>query len=865
MKPASAKNSPFGATFTPVKLQRLATWPPATVKGAWWQELAKRVAMYPTKGATAWGIPFELPKQGRAILLQAGGEVSIPLVGLATYLCLLHEWRQLPAEIRMENPAEGLVVGEYEIVYVDGTRHVQPIRARFEVEMVESPGQAWLAPPQKMMHPVDFIAPKGEWGIAQFGCQWPEGQPLLYAMPNPHPEKPLASLSIRAMQKSPLLVAGLTLYRGTSHPLQHLPRRCYRVVSRGKAVDVAKAEVDLGVVARIEKGHARDEKWLLSPYRGIGQRAEPAKRQDLIHASGAKDATLSVQLAGKNRKAEFSLGEAFASGSAGEKSGAPLRLEMLDGHHQWMRVVVKDSSTGKPTPVRIHIATPHGQYVAPYGHHEVINPQWFMDYGADVVVGGVGFGEVTTRGRNCAYVNGEFTTELPAGELYVEISKGFEYAPIRRKVTIRPGQEVLELTVDHNLNWRRRGFVTADTHVHFISPHTAALEAQGEGVNVVNLLASQWGRLFTNVGDIRGRANVIEDDTIVYVGTENRNHMLGHISMLGTKGLPVYPMCCGGPSEAFLGDPDFMSLAEWALENRRRGGLVVRPHFPFCGNTEDPVSVIAGLVDALEIQYPQDGYPIQEWYRYLNCGYRVALASGTDKMGAYCVLGWTRTYAQMDPNKPLDYDDWAAAVRGGRTFASSGPLIDFTVEGQPVGSTISLPEGGGTVEVHAFAQSVWPMGKIEIVQNGRVVASEGIGGEGKMPSPHAGETPASHTYRLEVTAKVRVERTGWLAARCKGPDKHPAEPTAAHTSPIYLRCGQSRAFDGPAAEHMLALVEGTQEYFHTIATSFDEGSRKRMGKLYREASEELRNRLIREGGYAAELLSQPYKRMEHHH
>ena len=857
MKPASAKKPPFGATFKPVKLQRLATWPPAKVKGLWWQDLAKRVATYPSKGATAWGIPFELPKQGRAILLQTGDEVSIALSGQATYLCLLHEWRQMPAEIRQENPAEGLVVGEYEIVYADGTRHVQPIRARFEVEMVESPGQAWLAPPHKIMHPVDFLAPKGEWGIAQFGCQFPEGQPLLYAMPNPHPEKPLASLSVRALRKSPLLVAGLTLYRGTSHPLQHLPRRCYRVVSRGKAVEVTKAQVDLGVVARIEKGHARDEKWLVSPYRGIGQRAEPAKRQDLIHASGAKDATLSVELPGKKGTVKFSLGEAFASGSAGEKTGAPMRLEMLDGHHQWMRVVVKDSSTGKPTPVRIHITTPHGQYVAPYGHHEVINPQWFMDYGADVVVGGVGFGEVTTRGRNCAYVNGEFTTELPTGELYVEISKGFEYSPIRRKVTVRPGQDVLELNVDHNLNWRRRGFVTADTHVHFISPHTAALEAQGEGVNIVNLLASQWGRLFTNVGDIRGRANVIEDDTIVYVGTENRNHMLGHISMLGTKGLPVYPMCCGGPSEAFLGDPDFMSLAEWALENRRRGGLVVRPHFPYCGNTEDPVSVIAGLVDALEIQYPHDSYPIQEWYRYLNCGYRVALASGTDKMGAYCALGWTRTYAQMDPNKPLDYDDWAEAVRGGRTFATSGPLIDLTVDGRPVGSTISLSGSGGTVEVHAFAQSVWPMGRIEIVQNGRVVSSE--------DAAASAAPDAAGTYRLEVAAKVRVESTGWLAARCKGPDKHPAEPMAAHTSPVYLRCGDTKAFDGPAAEHMLALVEGTQEYFHTIATSFDESSRKRMGKLYREASEELRNRLIREGGYDPKLLAQPYRKMEHHH
>ena len=109
-------------------------------------------------------------------------------------------------------------------------------------------------------------------------------------------------------------------------------------------------------------------------------------------------------------------------------------------------------------------------------------------------------------------------------------------------------------------------------------------------MNVVNLLASQWGRLFTNVGDVTGRVGVVEDDTIVYVGTENRNHMLGHMSMLGTQGFAGLSPCApAGPTEAAIGDPDFVSLAEWALENKRKGGVVIRPHFPYCGYTEDPV------------------------------------------------------------------------------------------------------------------------------------------------------------------------------------------------------------------------------------------------------------------------------------
>ncbi|WP_338319984.1 hypothetical protein, partial [Bradyrhizobium ottawaense] len=55
------------------------------------------------------------------------------------------------------------------------------------------------------------------------------------------------------------------------------------------------------------------------------------------------------------------------------------------------------------------------------------------------------------------------------------------------------------------LRWREQGWVSSDTHVHFLSPQTALLEGKAEGVNVVNLLAAQWGELFTNVADFDGR------------------------------------------------------------------------------------------------------------------------------------------------------------------------------------------------------------------------------------------------------------------------------------------------------------------------------------------------------------------------
>ena len=818
----------FGAKSRPQDLSQHFNWPRGRLAGEWWQKLAEHVRTYPEGEQSSWGIPFLMGGKCRVIMAKKGRpDVRVPLRGRADFVCVLHEWRQLAQDICREDPTEGLVVGEYEIEYADGSRAVQPVRGRFEVAMAESPGPPWLAVPFHMWEGIDPVNyPAGmDWARAQTGTTGATGVPLLHAMPNPHPEKTLKALVVRGLLESPLLLAGLTLYRGGSHPLRHLPRRSYRVVTPGGSPEIEAAEVDLGGVARIEKtGGPRGKKWLASPHAGLVRSADPdGGSESLLEVFGAEDATVSVQVKGRRGKAKFVLGDAFERGSAPAKSGAG-KLQVLGQKRQWMRIVVRDGATGQPTPARVHFSGSRGEYIAPYGHHAQINGGWFQDYGADVAVGG----------RNYAYVPGEFTSDMPVGDVHVEICKGFEYAPVRQKVTIRPGQKVLELKLPRRIDWRSQGWVTADTHVHFISPHTAALQAQCEGVNIVNLLASQWGRLFTNVGDLTGKENVVEDDTIVFAGTENRNHMLGHMSMLGTRDLPVFPMCCGGPGEAWVGDPDFMMLAEWARENRGKGGVVIRPHYPFCGHTEDPVPILAGLVDALEIRDLRGSdFPTQEWYRYLNCGYRVAVCGGTDKMGAYCALGWMRTYALLDPGQPFNYDNWAHAMRHGRTFSSTGPLIDMQVDGKRVGASIKMRGSGGTVEVAAQAESVWPLGRLEIVQNGRVIASE---------------RAAKGAKALKVAAKARIDASGWIAARCSGWEKHPGGYVAAHTSPVYFKVGATRAFDGPAAEHMLGLVEGGMEYLKTISTAFDEASRKRMVKLFKEAQQELKGRLLVEGG-----------------
>ena len=181
----------------------------------------------------------------------------------------------------------------------------------------------------------------------------------------------------------------------------------------------------------------------------------------------------------------------------------------------------------------------------------------------------------------------------------------------------------------------------------------------------------------TNVGDFDGRntwgsrAAGGDGEYLVRVGTENRQHVLGHISLLGYEGAVIAPMTTGGPDESALGDPVESLLTEWARQCRRQNGLVVVPHFPN-PRAEHAAAIVTGDVDAVEMTSWEDlysgidPYSLSDWYRYLNCGYAVPAVGGTDKMTTATAVGTVRTYARIDPGVEFTYEAWKQAVRRGR-------------------------------------------------------------------------------------------------------------------------------------------------------------------------------------------------------
>jgi hypothetical protein len=251
---------------------------------------------------------------------------------------------------------------------------------------------------------------------------------------------------------------------------------------------------------------------------------------------------------------------------------------------------------------------------------------------------------------------------------------------------------------------------------------------------------------------------------------------------------------------------------------------VILPHLPD-PNGEPAAMIATGRVDAVEFLRHDAGYSWVrgmynhlEYYRYLNGGYRLPLVGGTDKMTSDVPVGLYRTYVYVPPDQDFTYETWCANLAAGRTFMSGGPILSFSVDGHAIGDTLRLSGNGGTVEVAALAESIFPIHTLEIVQQGRVVAST---------EDHAG------TRRLELKSSLKVDGHTWLAARVSGPGytrpilHHDAwrRGVVAHTSPIYVACGDDwRLFSRDTAQYMLTLIDGSLTYIRELSSRDQPGT-----------------------------------------
>ncbi len=380
--------------------------------------------------------------------------------------------------------------------------------------------------------------------------------------------------------------------------------------------------------------------------------------------------------------------------------------------------------------------------------------------------------------------------ELPDGEYSVTAWRGLGYQPETRRIRTRAGGIVAEFALQPlRLPAWAPARASADLHVHMNysghyrnDPERLAAQARAEGLDAVYSLVVNKEQRIPDIAWFGTAPRRIGGAWILH-GQEYHSSYWGHLGLLDGGGHYLTPDFSAYRNTAFASAwPD---NGEIAAQARAQGGLVGYAH-PFDLPVDPdkdaalsnalPADAVHGRLDYYELMGFSDHRATAGiWYRLLNLGMRIPAGAGSDTMANYASLrgpvGLVRTLLAVDGEAtPASLH---AALKAGRSTVSNSALLALEAGGQAPGGTVALA-APGKLRYRIALRSIVPMQKIELVQDGRVVASFAPGDS------------------LEAEGELEVTQSGWLLLRACNEGADPLVfdlyPYAS-TSPVYLEVG----------------------------------------------------------------------------
>ncbi len=466
-----------------------------------------------------------------------------------------------------------------------------------------------------------------------------------------------------------------------------------------------------------------------------------------------------------------------------------------------LRVAVTERSTGRSIPARVSVTGPDGRSYAPDGAWRHADDAY----------------DRSERKFEYGYFHlaDSATLTVPVGAVQVEVSRGPEYRVATRTVDVREGTTTsVRVPVDRLANLAGQGWYSGDLHVHMNyggayrnDPARLAFQARAEDLHLVeNLIVNKEGRV-PDVSYFRaGPDPASSPGTLIVHGQEYHTSFWGHVGLLGLRRNLVLPGYTAYANTAVASlqptNADVFDLA------RDQGAVTGYVHpfdvFPDPADStrplthELPVDVALGKVDYYEaLGFVDDPMATAEvWYRLLNCGFRLPAGAGTDAMANFASLrgpvGMNRVFVRS--GAPLEHRRWLTALKHGRSFATNGPLLEFSLEGHGLGDEVAL-SGGRRLTARVVLRSNVPVDHLEIIFNGEVIREIDL--------------PGARTA-ADTTLSLPGERSGWYLLRARSDRAHypvlDLYPYAT-TSPIYLTVGNAPVRSRKDAEYFLAWID----------------------------------------------------------
>ncbi|NOX53074.1 MAG: CehA/McbA family metallohydrolase [Planctomycetes bacterium] len=167
-------------------------------------------------------------------------------------------------------------------------------------------------------------------------------------------------------------------------------------------------------------------------------------------------------------------------------------------------------------------------------------------------------------------------------------------------------------------------------------------------------------------------------------------------------------------------------------------------------------------------------YGFQTYYALLNCGFRMRPTAGTASGVHPVPLGFSRVYVFLP--KGFSYDRWIEGLDAGRSFVTTGPMLDIRFNDKPPGHGFNvMPGTPARCRVQGVAESLHRLDRIEVIANGTVV---------RQIRPK-NQPRSAGGFRSPIDISLPLEGSVWIAVRCFEPRPN-GRYRFAHTAPVYF-------------------------------------------------------------------------------
>ncbi|HTM48037.1 MAG TPA: CehA/McbA family metallohydrolase [Bryobacteraceae bacterium] len=443
-------------------------------------------------------------------------------------------------------------------------------------------------------------------------------------------------------------------------------------------------------------------------------------------------------------------------------------------------------------PARIHGLASDGKFYAPDGAYSRIGRSSLHSF----------------------HTQGEYTVDVPPGRMTIEAVSGFDAEPASADVDVkadRTSEVTLRLTRRPGMS--PPGWWSGSTHVHMNyagnlhnTPQNLLDMARAEGLSVVmNLVANKDNRILDHDFFVPGGgehpASAGDPKTKLHFAEEYRPPFYGHMFFIGLKDHLISPFTTGYEGTAI--ESLYPSNTDMLRKARAQGAVTAYVH-AYYGDPDPlestlgiakafPVDAALGLVDCIEWSGASRS-ELAVWHHALNNDLRIAPVGGEDSITSLHrtkLIGSVRTYAMSGPEPGIE--SWIGALRKGNTFFTTGPLLEFSINGKPPGDTIRLGPDGGKVAVEARVRSIAPVKMVRIYRNGAVFR----------------EIPAGDGHEITFKEEVPVTESSWFSLSAEGPNYRlfDAEFQQAATNAIRVYTGERKIRSPESARYFMRWID----------------------------------------------------------